>query len=87
MGMSVEDQLSAMTARNLRVEADKAWKTSWLRRGLIASITYVCAIVLLTMLGHDDVLKHALVPVMGYLLSTLSLPFVKAFWLKQQNRN
>lgn len=87
MRVSVEDQLSAIATRNLRVEEDKAWETSWLRRGLIASITYICAIVLLMVLGHDDVFKHALVPVMGYLLSTLSLPFVKAFWLKQQNRN
>lgn len=77
-------RLDAIEARNARVSADKAWETSWTRRGLIAGITYACAIILLTLLGHDDVFKHALVPVMGYLLSTLSLPFVKNLWLKQQ---
>ncbi len=79
-------RLAAIEARNQRVDGDKAWETSWLRRGLIAAVTYGCAIILLTLLGHDGVLKHALVPVMGYLLSTLSLPFIKALWLQQQNR-
>ncbi|MBP7252085.1 MAG: hypothetical protein KBA75_01220 [Alphaproteobacteria bacterium] len=80
------ERLAAVEARNARVHADKAWETSWTRRGLIAGITYACAIILLTLLGHDAVFKHALVPVMGYLLSTLSLPFVKNLWLKQQQK-
>jgi hypothetical protein len=80
------ERLAAIEARNARVSGDKAWETSWTRRGLIAGITYACAIILLTMLGHDGVFKHALVPVMGYLLSTLSLPFVKSLWLKQQQK-
>lgn len=77
-------RLDAIEARNARVGADKAWETSWTRRGFIAGITYVCVAVLLTLLGHDGVFKHALVPVLGYLLSTLSLPLVKNLWLKQQ---
>jgi len=79
-------RLAAIEARNQRVDGDKAWETSWARRGLIAVVTYGCAIILLTLLGHDGAFKHAVVPVMGYLLSTLSLPFIKALWLKQQNR-
>ena len=47
------DRLAAIEARSRRVEDDKAWETSWLRRGAIAGITYVCAIVLLTLLGHE----------------------------------
>lgn len=82
----LEKRIKALEARNRKVEADKAWETSWTRRGLIAGITYACAIILLTLLGHDAVFKHALVPVMGYLLSTLSLPFVKNLWLKQQQK-
>ena len=86
MMLDISDRLDAIEARNARVNADKAWETSWTRRGLIAGITYACAIILLTLLGHDGVFKHALVPVMGYLLSTLSLPFVKNLWLKQQQK-
>ncbi len=86
MMLDISERLNAIEARNARVSADKAWETSWTRRGLIAGITYACAVILLSLLGHDGVFQHALVPVMGYLLSTLSLPFVKSLWLKQQQK-
>ncbi len=79
-----EDRLSAIEQRNLRVEMDKGWETSWIRRGTIAGVTYVCAIILLNILGHDGAWKHAFVPVMGYLLSTLSLPAIKKLWIEQK---
>jgi hypothetical protein len=81
----LEGHVETIEQRNARVEADKAWETSWVRRGLIAGITYICAVVLLTVLGHDGAWKHATVPVMGYLLSTLSLPVAKKMWLRRRN--
>ncbi len=80
----LEERLGVVEARNARVEADKAWETSWVRRGLIAGVTYVCAVILLSVLGHDGVWKHALVPVMGYVLSTLSLPQIKKLWIERR---
>jgi hypothetical protein len=80
----IEDRLEAIEARNDRVTAEKAWETSFIRRGLIAGITYVCAIILLNILGHEDAWKHAFVPVMGYLLSTFSLPPLKKLWIEQR---
>lgn len=82
----MEQRLIAVELRNQRVEYDKAWETSWVRRGAIAGITYVCVIILLNVLGHDGAWKHAFVPVMGYLLSTLSLPFIKVMWFKRRMR-
>lgn len=79
-----EERFKAIEERNARVESDKAWEISWTRRGLIAGITYICAFILLNILGHEGAWKHALVPVMGYLLSTLSLPMIKEIWLKQK---
>jgi len=81
---SIEERLAVIEERNLRVSNDKAWETSWLRRGIIAAITYVCALILLNILGHEGAWKHALVPVMGYLLSTLSLPAIKVLWIEQR---
>jgi hypothetical protein len=78
----LEQRIATIEERNARVTYDKSWETSWTRRGLIAGITYICAFVLLNLLGHDGAWKHALVPVMGYLLSTLSLPAIKEIWLK-----
>jgi hypothetical protein len=82
--LPVEERLQQVEERNARVEFDKGWEISWVRRGLISGITYVCAIILLNILGHDGAWKHALVPVMGYLLSTLSLPAVKKLWITRQ---
>ena len=79
---NLEERVWAIEERNASVSYDKAWETSWVRRGLIMGITYICAFILLNILGHDGAWKHALVPVMGYLLSTLSLPPIKTIWLK-----
>ena len=81
-----DERLEAVEQRNARVEFDKAWETSWIRRGLIAGITYICAIILLNILGHDGAWKHAFVPVMGYLLSTLTLPAAKKAWLERKRK-
>lgn len=77
-------ELDSITARNARVEADKAWETSWTRKLFIACITYVVVSLYLPFLGVEKSYLHALVPVCGYLLSTLSLPFVKSWWLEHK---
>ena len=82
----LEDRVMLIEARNLRVTYDKAWEVSWTRRGLIAGVTYVCAFILLTILGHDGAYKHALVPVMGYLVSTFSLPPIKKIWIAHREK-
>ena len=76
---SVEEILQ----RNARVEIDKAWETSWTRRGIIAAITYGVAVFFMMRIGVADPHLNALVPTGGYLLSTLSLSIVKKRWIKQ----
>jgi biotin transporter BioY len=80
---SIEDILK----RNSKVELDKAWETSKTRRAVIAGITYTIAALFMYRIGIDDYLVNALVPTGGYLLSTLSLPFVKGWWLKRVLKN
>lgn len=82
----LEERVRVIEERNVRVAADKAWEVSYLRRGLIAGITYICAVILLNVLGHDGAWKHATVPVMGYLLSTFSLPPIKKLWIEQREK-
>ena len=72
-------------ARNARVEMDKAWETSWTRRGIIASITYGVAVFFMLRIGVSDPHLNALVPTGGYLLSTLSLSIVKTWWIRKYN--
>ena len=76
---SVEDILK----RNARVEIDKAWETSKTRRAIIALITYLVATAFMKKIGVGDYFLSALIPTGGYLLSTLSLPIIKNWWIKK----
>lgn len=76
-------ELNDLLARNARVEADKAWETSWTRKLIITALTYVIVMLYLTMLGMERVYLHALVPAGGYFLSTLSLPLFKKIWIEK----
>jgi hypothetical protein len=82
----LEERIRIIEERNSRVGLDKAWEVSYVRRGLISGITYMCAVILLNVLGHEDAWKHATVPVMGYLLSTFSLPPIKKLWIEQRTK-
>lgn len=79
---SFEDILN----RNHRVELDKAWETSYARRGIIAVVTYIVAAAFMKNIGVDAFLLNALVPTGGYLFSTLSLSVVKDWWIKKQDK-
>lgn len=67
--------------RNARVEGGKAWETSWFRRTFIAGVTYVVAAFYMNYAGLGNAFWGAFVPTGGYLLSTLSLPYLKNLWL------
>ena len=72
--------------RNSRVEADKAWETSKTRRAVIAGLTYIIAAAFMYRIEVSSPFLNALVPTGGYLLSTLSLPVVKQWWLKKYSK-
>jgi hypothetical protein len=78
---SLEAELAAIKRRNSRVEADKAWETSLARKAIIAAGTYAFSALLLLSIGAPNALLAALVPAAGFLLSTLTLPVLKAWWL------
>lgn len=79
----LEKEIELIKERNHRVEKDKAWETSWVRRICIAILTYlvvVCYNYGITKL--DNIFLSSLVPVMGFLLSTLSLKLIRNIWEK-----
>ncbi len=80
--MNLEQEINLIKERNSRVEADKGWEVSWTRRIFIAASTYTIAAVWLVVIKDTVPLLKALVPAIGYLLSTLSLPFIKSWWIK-----
>lgn len=79
----IQAELAALKQRNARVEADKAWEVSWARRLFLAAGIYLVAGLWLSAIVALNPWQNAIVPALGYLLSTLSLPFVKRWWQKR----
>lgn len=84
---STEERLFEIEERNQRVEYDKAWEVSWTRRVIIAAVTYIVVAAFLSRIHPDNMWFDALIPCIGYLLSTLSLPPLKKYWIEQQISN
>lgn len=86
--MNLEAEIETIKERNRKVEADKAWETSWTRRLFIGAVTYIVAGIWLVWIHDVNPWLKALVPTAGYVLSTLSLPFIKKWWTgKRQSKN
>ena len=83
---NLEQRISALEDRNRRVEADKGWETSWLRRGSIMVLTYLTVVFYLQFVVHTDPWINALVPVIGFGLSTLTVSRLKHYWLDHRSR-
>ena len=80
--MDSKKEIKLIKERNRRVEADKAWETSFARRALITVATYFIVVIFLYSIEAPRPWLNALVPTVGYVLSTLSLPFIKKYWIK-----
>ena len=81
----LEKEIAAIKARNRRVETDKAWETSWTRRLCIMILTYVIVVLYSATISQvSNVFLSSLVPVMGFLLSTLSLRLIRKAWEKRR---
>lgn len=74
---TLEERVAKLEARNRRVEADKAWETSWTRRLALMLLIYMTVIFYLHFVVHIDPWINGLVPVIGYFISTLTVSFVK----------
>lgn len=84
--MNIETELQTIKERNERVELSKAWEVSLTRRMFIASITYVAALIFLWVIHAPAPYLAAFVPVGGYVLSTLSLPFLRNRWIAHRKK-
>jgi hypothetical protein len=80
----LEERVIEITERNKRVELDKKWETSKTRKICIAVLTYIVVIIYTSIISKtSNVFLSSLVPVMGFLLSTLSLKAVRKVWEKK----
>jgi hypothetical protein len=78
---NLESRISAIEKRNKEVELNKAWEGSWTRKGLIILFTYLSISLYLYFIVGIDPWINAIVPALGFLLSTLTLPHFKKWWI------
>ena len=82
--MTLQQEIAALHERNRRVELDKAWETSFFRRSLVMIFIYATAALFMFIAHLEKSWLGALVPALGYLLSTLSFPPIKRLWMRKK---
>jgi hypothetical protein len=82
----LENRIATIEKRNKKVEMDKVWETSWSRRILLILFTYIAIGFYLNAIKINNPWLNAIVPSVGFLLSTLTLPFFKKLWEKYMKR-
>ena len=80
----LEKRINDIENRNKRVEGDKAWETSTLRKILIIVLTYIFAVLYLKIADTTNPFFGAVVPTVGFFLSTQTLSIVKKWWLSKK---
>ena len=80
----LEKRVNDIEERNKRVEGDKAWETSSLRKILIVLLTYIFAVLYLKIADTTNPFFGAVVPCVGFYLSTQTLSLIKKQWLKKR---
>lgn len=82
----LQKEIDEITLRNKRVEADKAWETSWSRKMIISILTYVVIVVFFFTANLPEPFMNAVVPSVAFILSTLTVPFFKELWIKKTHK-
>jgi hypothetical protein len=79
--MEIEKEILIIKERNAKVEADKAWEISWSRKIIVAILTYVVVVILFYFARLPRPFVGAIVPTIGFVLSTLSVSIFKKWWI------
>jgi hypothetical protein len=77
----LKKEIKLIKERNARVEGDKAWETSWTRRALIVGLTYIVIVLFFYFAELPKPFINSIVPAVAFVLSTLSVGWVKKCWI------
>ena len=80
----LEKKVKNIEERNKKVESDKAWETCTLRKVLIIAMTYIFAVLYLTIADTTNPYFGAVVPCVGFYLSTQSIKLIKKWWINKK---
>ena len=84
--MDFEKEINLIKERNKKVELDKAWETSWARKVLIAVLTYIVIVIFFYFAKLPNPFVGAIVPTLGFVISTFSIPLFKKWWIKTKDK-
>lgn len=79
----LKNEIALIKERNRRVEADKAWETSFSRKILIAILTYIVVVLFFLAADLEKPFINAIVPALGFILSTLTVSILKKYWIRK----
>jgi len=79
---NLKRDIEKIKQRNKRVEADKAWETSWSRKILVTILTYIVIVIFFYFAGLPKPFTNSIVPAVAFVLSTATLPMFKKLWIK-----
>lgn len=83
--MDVESEINSIKERNKKVDLNKKWETSLERKLLVAALTYIVMALIFNSAQVPNPFFNALIPTLGFLLSTLTLDFAKQQWVKKES--
>ena len=79
--MNTKKEIEKIKQRNSKIEIDKAWETSYTRKIIIAVLTYLVLVLFFIYANVTNPFLNAIVPTIGFILSTLSLTYFKKIWI------
>ena len=82
---SLKQEIQLLKERNQKVELNKAWETILTRKVSIAILTYIVILIFFHVIKVEKPFINAIVPTLGFVLSTQSLPLIKKLWIKKYN--
>ena len=82
----LEIDINNIKDRNIKVELDKEWETCLVRKLLIIVFTYLPLGGYMYVIGVENPWLNAIVPTLGFLISTLAFPWVKNIWINRKTK-
>ena len=83
----IQKEIEKIKERNSRVELDKKWETSLTRKITIMLITYIIVLTYSFVIKSvNNIFLSSLIPVFGYILSTLPLKIIRKIWENKRKK-
>ena len=80
----LQTEIEEIKKRNQKVEMEKAWETSGARKITIAFFTYIVVVLFFYFAKLPKPFLNAIVPTLGFVLSTLTVPVFKKWWINKK---